>query len=547
MEYKITDLLYQTWAGTVTDIIPNLAIGNTGLQGIGLADSHPQTGQQKAKASAVLLVLSEYMKHKTVSVGTIGTQPFFEVVSPASQSLDRARINTPLRGAVTVNQSNISVKVNRTEPTELRTPYYHLAALFSAGIIMCEPLRKVLSDIESRPMNQISSEDAYLFCDTFYYDFVKQMPAQISLNVGTEEEFLSAWDMGTISSVDGIHSCFSFPPRRRQQVRRMAEESADDSFFAEMKSGVYRIEYDWSQKARTLIQPLSFLDSFVPSDKFYTIARKFKTRLGKATEMINNGENADDILRDTNISILLFGKPGTGKSSIANAISAAFGLPVWVVPGNKYTEADTYEGMYKIRNGVPCFTATPFLDCAENGGILLFEEINLIDPNVLTAIGNQFLEYPYIIYKDGVERVKRHPLCCVMGTMNVGTEGSSAMNEALVSRMRQKYEIKDPPSDALVKVLVSSGHDRLMSEFVVSTYTKIIELLRSKSSTEDLVKMITIRSCMGALEDYEEGAEIKTALADAMANSLRLVDENLGEKALDVIDTMRDATGGVTL
>ena len=51
---------------------------------------------------------------------------------------------------------------------------------------------------------------------------------------------------------------------------------------------------------------------------------------------------------------------------------------------------------------------------------------------------NQAMEYPYIIKRTGYERIVRHPLTVIIGTMNLETEGTTSLNSACSQRFTSK-------------------------------------------------------------------------------------------------------------
>lgn len=433
--------------------------------------------------------------------------------------------------------------------TKFEDPRTHLDedmaadAMFASAMKDCVDFRRAYEDTV---MSVFSTESLFYLCDVFRYVWMEDLhhmtpETKVSIASITEEELQNAYDQGNIKSLPGRDTQFSFNgANKRAEVTEEQARPQGKSLLQSLRDGDYLLKHEWPEEAKPFIKPLSYLDTFVPGEKFSTLVRKFKSTCDEIEEMKKAGKGAEEILTKRNIAALLFGKPGTGKSSSIYAISAAFGIPVYVVSGNRYTESDTFEGMYKIREGSPAFAETPFLKCAQTGGILAFEEINLIDPNVLTSVGNQFLEYPYIVMRDGVETVRRDPYCFVIGTMNTETEGSVAMNEAFVSRFRQKYLIEDPPEKVISQVLQSAGYEKKRCDFVAKVYMKVLKQLRSNTSTAELVKNVTIRSCLGALEDMKDGSPAKEALTDAMANSVRIVDVAAGDTLDALIDALPD-------
>ena len=117
------------------------------------------------------------------------------------------------------------------------------------------------------------------------------------------------------------------------------------------------------------------------------------------------------------INCLMVGRPSTGKTTVANAIAAMTGMPIYTVPFSKNTEEDTVEGKNKVVDGKIGFVETDFLKAYEHGGIIVCEEINLADPGVVMGSIGQAIEKPFILMKDGYIPIRRHPLCVIIGTI----------------------------------------------------------------------------------------------------------------------------------
>ena len=80
------------------------------------------------------------------------------------------------------------------------------------------------------------------------------------------------------------------------------------------------------------------------------------------------------MIRSDYVNMLFYGDPGTGKTALANAISASTGMPIYEVTFNEDSEEDEFEGKNKIVEGKLSFVETAFLEGFANGGILLLEE-----------------------------------------------------------------------------------------------------------------------------------------------------------------------------
>jgi hypothetical protein len=132
--------------------------------------------------------------------------------------------------------------------------------------------------------------------------------------------------------------------------------------------------------------------------------------------------------------------------------------------------------------------------------------------------------------KDGYEPVRRHPLCVIIGTMNIGTYGSKGVNQALSSRFKQSYALNDPEKNDFINILMKQGYEKKVCTWVYNAYDKIISYLKSPSvNADDIAINVTLRGCIGALENIEEGEDPKDAIHNTLVGKIGEVDLELAE------------------
>ena len=231
----------------------------------------------------------------------------------------------------------------------------------------------------------------------------------------------------------------------------------------------------------------------------------------------------------------MVGKPGTGKTTLAYALSAATGLPVYTEAISHNTDETAFSGVTTIVDGKPSFCETDFLNAYTNGGIIVLEEINLAQPSVMMGGLGQAIEYPFIVKENGYKDVRRHPLCIIIGTMNVGTAGSKQLNAAFANRFHQVYTLNDPTRESLVDVLVKrTTMDKSVCEWVYGAYEETVRLLMdpdidAECNVEDVIAGLSLRTCMGALECMEEGDSALDAISNSLIGSIALMDLTLAK------------------
>lgn len=375
-------------------------------------------------------------------------------------------------------------------------------------------------------------ESALAFCDSLWYDYAKNCPKIIMSDNLAIETIKTAYYTGTLtdkSSDLGSMPCSLFQDsgQRRQNGPSII---TDNSPFSEFIHGRHLIAHQWYSCQEDRIRPLSYLEEYVPIPNFYTIMRKIDMRI--AQNMVDNhnlGITDLYLLQRDMVEILLYGDPGTGKTILANAVSAATGMPIYEVITNEDSEDDVYEGKNKIIKGQLGFVETAFLEAFTLGGIILLEEVNLSRPNIATSVLNQVMEYPYILNRNGYERVTRNPFTIIIGTMNPNTDGTMPLNASTAQRFVHKYEIFDPTETEFKKILKSRAPKDNDVNYVYDAYIKIRNHLKESEQKRRYLKELSIRQCFGALASMEEGADPKEAICDTMYSALAIANKKLAD------------------
>ena len=269
----------------------------------------------------------------------------------------------------------------------------------------------------------VTSEQMYKFCDSFYfghkelYGFNKD---DEELDTGNQEEIKAGFRSGVFERLNSLfpdmmgRSIYDTPVTAKKRKTSAKKEEAD--FLKECKDGKYRVSYEWPEQLKGFIKSPSYLDSFETTPEFEEIVKKIKFRADRILERMDMGLTGAEAIGKDALNILLLGKPGTGKTALAYALSAATGMPVCTTAWNKHSEEGEVEGKSRIVDGKPSFVETDALLFHQFGGIDINEEINLADPSVTMGCLGQKLEYPFIVKKNGFETVVRHPLNVIIGT-----------------------------------------------------------------------------------------------------------------------------------
>ena len=366
-------------------------------------------------------------------------------------------------------------------------------------------------------------------CDTFYYEFAKPLADakkdDIDESIPLTEEELN--QLNRTKSVETLCDIGASPTYINISDAPMVSDS-DDENFEKIKSGEYYIGYEWSEEQQKKIPKISYLDNFVPTPEYYKLFGMIKESAEKVLLELDTAEGSgevdmDAIIKNNYINTIMVGKPGTGKTSVAYALGASLGIPVYTVVNSRNTEEDNYEVKNKVVDGKITFCPTPFLNAFKNGGIVVLEEFNLVSPDVIMGSIGQAVEAPFILMEDGYKEVKRHPLCFIIATMNTATQGSKEPNEAFTSRFPDTFLMDDPEDKDFIRILMSDGNSDKDSANVYNAYRAIIDRLTA-DSLEDIAMSLTMRHCLATLKAMRRGTPFKEAVKRCIVNAIGIKD-----------------------
>jgi len=390
---------------------------------------------------------------------------------------------------------------------------------------------------------KVTAGSVFYFCDCFYYEWKTKYPTEVEtndfINLDTIKQACRTKNVRVLDF--GVTEVPKFIEVEIDTTDAPEAPKNGDRYQACL-NGDYIINHCWDLERRVHIPDKSKLESYIPNDSFFAMIDLISSELKQVQARMSEGCYGIEAIGNNYVNIIMCGKPGTGKTSLAFALGAAFGMPVRTVTISKNTEEDTFQGMTKVIDGGFKFTETPFGDVYKEGGFIVIEEGNLADPAVLMGALGQAIEKPFILYEDGYKEVRRHPLCVIIVTMNTGTQGSCEPSEAFTSRCPDVFMLDDPTEEQFIDILVKNGNKKADCERVYNAYAKILATLTgSEYNAEDVAMSVTLRHCLAALRQMRYGRKFKQAIKDTMCGAIGIKDTYLAKQIYEtVIEPMRD-------
>ena len=190
-----------------------------------------------------------------------------------------------------------------------------------------EALIKCVNDCSL--MGNMATENAALMCDSLYYGLKAEnlVDKDIATDELLIEELIQMVNSSEIKTDKFVHtSKFKFIVQSSSAATPVEDDT--DALYKDICEGKLVIPYSWTDEQKAKIMPLSFLETYIPNKHFFKLIKRMRAKLTKLINAINSGEDAYPIMLKERcvINAMYNGKPGCGKTTLVQAVSAAFGL-----------------------------------------------------------------------------------------------------------------------------------------------------------------------------------------------------------------------------
>lgn len=139
--------------------------------------------------------------------------------------------------------------------------------------------------------------------------------------------------------------------------------------------------------------------------------------------------------------LYLFGPTGSGKSSLVKQLAAKLNFPVFEITGHSRLEYPDMVGHLAIDNGAMKYQYGPLALSMKYGGIMLLNELDLLDPSTAAGLNTILDGAPLCIPENQGEVINPHPNFRFIATAN--TNGGSDESGLYQGTLRQNLALMD--------------------------------------------------------------------------------------------------------
>jgi len=202
------------------------------------------------------------------------------------------------------------------------------------------------------------------------------------------------------------------------------------------------------------------------------------------------------------LPVLLKGPAGTGKSFLAKQVAEALGLPFAEMSLSGGTAEHHFLGSrLPGKDGSFEHRTTPFLECYENGGVVLLDEVDACDENVLLAINNGIANGRLSVPgRDDAPFAVKHKDFRLIAAANTFGTGPSAMyvgRNQLDAAFLDRFATLEVDYDQRMERALCADATQLMQRWWEMREKADKAKLRRVVSTRSLLRSVTMHKSLG--------------------------------------------------
>ncbi|UQZ88025.1 cobalamin synthase [Deltaproteobacteria bacterium Smac51] len=139
--------------------------------------------------------------------------------------------------------------------------------------------------------------------------------------------------------------------------------------------------------------------------------------------------------------LYIFGPTGAGKTSVVKQLASRLNYPVFEVTGHSRLEFPDLAGHLTVKDSQMQFQYGPLALAMKFGGIMLLNEIDLLDPSTAAGLNSVLDGSPLCIPENGGEIITPHAMFRFVATAN--TNGASDETGLYQGTLRQNLAFLD--------------------------------------------------------------------------------------------------------
>lgn len=216
-----------------------------------------------------------------------------------------------------------------------------------------------------------------------------------------------------------------------------------------------------------------------------------------------------------NISTMLYGPSGTGKTELVELLAEQTGMEINVFDmGSCLDPTATLVGVHRLEDGKSVFDYSRFYHSIQQPGIVLLDELSRAPENttnlLLPCLDSRRTLYTDVGSSEIAREVPVHPDCVFIATANIGSEyvGTNLLDKALLSRFF-KLELDYLGSEEETSVLVErTGVAKKDAKVIV----RVCQDIRTDHRKGVLSKDVSTRETLATAFMVKDGFSLTTSL-----------------------------------